>query len=52
MNEKEDQGYGQITNAEVYAALVLVLMKLEAIENTLDRIYNVEGQLLEVRESI
>lgn len=52
MNEKEDHGYGQITNAEVYAALALVLMKLEAIDTTLDRIYNVEGQLLEVRESI
>ncbi len=52
MNEHEDQGYGKMTNAEVYAALALVLMKLEAIEHTLDRIYNVEGQLLEVREAI
>lgn len=52
MNESEGQGYGQMTNAEVYAALALVLMKLEAIEYTLDRIYNVEGQLLEVREAI
>ena len=49
---QEDEGYGQLTNAEVYAALALVLMKLEAIEHTLDRIYNVEGQMLEVRESI
>lgn len=36
MNEKEDQGYGQLTNAEIYGALALILMELQKINKILD----------------
>ena len=38
MNEKEDQGYGQLTNAEVYAMLSLALMEMKKINRKLDEL--------------
>ena len=35
---KEDQGYGQLTNAEVYAILSLALMEMKKINSKLDEL--------------
>lgn len=43
--EKEDQGYGQLTNAEVYAMLSLALMELEKINARLNLLLQ-DGALL------
>lgn len=38
MNEKEDQGYGGLTNVEVYAILSLALMEMKKINSKLDEL--------------
>ena len=38
MNEKEDQGYGGLTNVEVYAMLSLALLEMKKINSKLDEL--------------
>lgn len=38
MNQEEDQGYGQLTNTEVYGALALILMELQKINKHFDKL--------------
>lgn len=40
--KKEDQGYGQLTNAEVYAMLSLALMEMRKINEKLDDLLDEE----------
>jgi hypothetical protein len=38
MQENEDQGYGQLSNAEVYAMLSLALLEIKKINKKLDEL--------------